>query len=115
MIRTLKPSMPDAERLLNIGLVKRQAAVCFYLMHCLDMAAWMGYRRAMSDDIIIRMQEMIAHQQTELERMSEELYTQQQEISLLRRQVKQLGERIRSGGSDEEAQALMENRKPPHY
>ena len=66
------------------------------------------------NDEIIDMQETLAFQQAEIDRLSEEFYAQQKEIRLLRQMIEHLKDRL-NNDDEGDAQALMENRPPPHY
>ena len=65
------------------------------------------------DKDIIALQEMLAHQSLEIEKLSDELYAQQKETTKLGREVKRLSTQLemlshqQSDGADEPP--------PPHY
>lgn len=61
---------------------------------------------------MIELQEMLAHQQLDLSRMSDELYAQQKEIAELKANMKRLHEQLAQVGGHEGNGA---NEPPPHY
>lgn len=65
------------------------------------------------EDAIIKLQEIVSHQQEELARLSEELYIQQREIAELRLLCRNLKTRL------EQAEAALPAQgpepPPPHY
>ena len=63
---------------------------------------------------MIALQEMLAHQQLELKKMSDEIYSQQKEIMELKRQLKRLGEQVEQNAPDDGSQGGYEP-PPPHY
>ena len=68
------------------------------------------------DEMIIRLQTIVGHQEEDIANLSKELYTQQKELNTLKRQMSLLLERIRSfpdaadGGQDKTPEP-----PPPHY
>lgn len=65
---------------------------------------------------MIELQEMLAHQQFALDKMSEELFAQQKEVAELKRQLKRLGEQVDQAQPDDggAGQGGYEP-PPPHY
>lgn len=68
----------------------------------------------MSDDIT-RLQEAVAHQAKELAQLSDEVYTQQKEITILRQQVRILASRLRAAAGEGAIRSPEEETPPPHY
>lgn len=77
---------------------------------------WIYYYRLGMDDIIIKLQTIVGHQDEDIANLSKELYTQQQEIHKLKQQMSALIDRVRSlldatqGSSDKTPEP-----PPPHY
>ena len=63
---------------------------------------------------LIELQEMLAHAQADITKMSAEMYAQQREITELKVQVKRLGEQVEQGQADEGEGGGYEP-PPPHY
>jgi len=69
-------------------------------------------------DEIIKIQEMITHQNEDINRLSHELYMQQKEVLSLSREVKYLRDqikRIKNNGDDDIRPFSAQDDKPPHY
>jgi uncharacterized coiled-coil protein SlyX len=71
------------------------------------------YSRAM-DEMMIRLQTIVGHQEEEISNLSNELYTQQKELNALKQQMAVLLERFRSLPDDGAQDKGMEP-PPPHY
>ena len=67
------------------------------------------------EDEIIKLQEIIAHQGEDIEKMSVELYTQQKEISILKGELKKVEAKIKNILSDSGIRRSDEETPPPHY
>ena len=67
------------------------------------------------DDRITRLEEQMALIQADLFQMSDELFTQQQEIDRLRREIGTLKDRIQSAQADNGILKPEEDSLPPHY
>lgn len=81
----------------------------------LEARDYFCYNAAM-DEMIIRLQEAIAHQGEDILRLSDELYTQQKEIADLRRQLQLLHAKLKA--ASEEGTGIRpanEETPPPHY
>ena len=66
-------------------------------------------------DLIQILEEQIAHLQHEITQMSGELYSQQKELSVLKKQILGYEIRINDLESSNETAMLMDDIKPPHY
>jgi len=69
------------------------------------------------EDMIIELQEALAHQSDEISQLSKELYTQQREVADLRDLVKKLETKLKAfaEGQDDGAGNLQDEPPPPHY
>jgi uncharacterized coiled-coil protein SlyX len=67
------------------------------------------------DPIIITLQEMLAHQQREIETLSDELYAQQKEIASRRAQMVMLGSKVQTMEANEGNPTGDREPPPPHY
>ena len=67
------------------------------------------------DDRITRLEEQIAIIRADLSQISDELFTQQQEIGHLQREIGVLKGRIQSAQSDSGILKPEEDSSPPHY
>jgi len=67
------------------------------------------------EDEVIKLQEIIAHQGEDIEKMSHELYVQQKEIMQIKESLKKLESKIKGMGSDSGIRSLEEETPPPHY
>ena len=67
------------------------------------------------EDEIIRLQEMVAHQSSDIEKLSAELYIQQKEIVGLKDKLTKLENKIKEQGEDSNIRSLDEETPPPHY
>ncbi|MCH2546460.1 MAG: SlyX family protein [Alphaproteobacteria bacterium] len=70
--------------------------------------------KAMQEEII-KLQEIVSHQQDEITALGEELYKQQKEINELRRVVMKLKNQQEQASADGEAAETASERPPPHY
>jgi SlyX protein len=68
----------------------------------------------MQDDII-KLQEIISHQQEELARMSDEIYAQQKEIAELQRLFNKLKLQMEQAIAEAATGDIGPERPPPHY
>ncbi|NBO17726.1 MAG: SlyX family protein [Proteobacteria bacterium] len=66
------------------------------------------------DDTIITLQTIVAHQGEDIAALSQELYTQQKELALLKQQMGVLLERLRTL-ADAGPQDKAQEPPPPHY
>ena len=66
-------------------------------------------------ETIIALQETLAHQEQEIVRMSEEIYTQQREIAILRQQVMQLDAKFKEVIEEIPTRTTEQEAPPPHY
>lgn len=67
-------------------------------------------------EMIIALQEAVAHQGDDLLRLSEELHTQQKEIAVLRKQLKDLRDKFQAvTEGDAVSQTIGQEAPPPHY
>lgn len=85
------------------------------MCNMLGFAADSYYSRAM-DDMMIRLQTIVGHQEEEISNLSKELYTQQKELQKLKQQMAMLMERLRAfSEAAEGAQDKRPEPPPPHY
>ena len=63
---------------------------------------------------MIELQEMLAHAQADIAKMSEEMYVQQKEIAELQRQVRRLKDQLVQVSEGQESDGTPEP-PPPHY
>ena len=61
------------------------------------------------------LQEQIAHPQSEIGQLSDEIYAQQQEIAHMRQEMQQLKSRLQSASQDSLIRRPEEDVPPPHY
>ena len=66
-------------------------------------------------NLIKRLEEQVAFLQNEISQMSNELYCQQKEVSVLKKQFLNFEKRINDLESGSETSAVKEDKKPPHY
>ena len=75
----------------------------------------MNYSNAM-DDMMIRLQTIVGHQEEDIANLSKELYTQQKELNHLKQQMAALIERFRSfADAADSNQDKIPEPPPPHY
>lgn len=67
------------------------------------------------ENLIKKLEEQTTFLQHEVSHMSDELYTQQKEISLLKKIILSLEKKINDSENVSEANVLVEDKKPPHY
>jgi len=68
------------------------------------------------ENSIIILQEMVSHQGEDIARLSEELYTQQQELAALREQIAKINIKLQAVGEGAPAFAPLDQEPPPpHY
>lgn len=67
------------------------------------------------DDIVLKLQEVVAHQQQDLARMSDELYAQQQEINRMAKLLRALQAHVLQQGADGAGGDASQEPPPPHY
>lgn len=68
------------------------------------------------EEMIIKLQTIVGHQDEDIANLSKELYTQQQEIHKLKQQMAALLDRVRSLiDAAESAQDKLPEPPPPHY
>jgi uncharacterized coiled-coil protein SlyX len=68
------------------------------------------------DDNIIQLQEALLHQAEDIARMQTEMYTQQKEISHLKREVEGLRQKFKEvQDADFGMRSAEEESPPPHY
>ena len=66
-------------------------------------------------NLIKRLEEQVAFLQNEMSQMSNELYCQQKEVSVLKKQFLNFEKRINDLESGSETSVVKEDKKPPHY
>ena len=66
-------------------------------------------------NLIKKLEEQVAFLQHESSQMSDELYSQQKEVSVLKKQISTFEKRINDLENGNETGMLMEDKKPPHY
>jgi uncharacterized coiled-coil protein SlyX len=64
---------------------------------------------------IIQLQEIIAHLEHDVSKLSQELYIQQKELAMLRIQVQQLGSQLRTAVDSSPVRSADQETPPPHY
>ena len=67
------------------------------------------------ENLIKKLEEKIDFLQHEISQMSDELYSQQKELSVLKKQILNFQKRINDIENGNETDTVMENKKPPHY
>ncbi|MDA0782712.1 MAG: SlyX family protein [Rickettsiales bacterium] len=67
------------------------------------------------EDEIIELQEMAAHQASDIEKLSVEIYIQQKEINMLKEKLQKLESKIKEHGGDSGIRSIDEESPPPHY
>ena len=67
------------------------------------------------ENLIKKLEEQTAFLQHEISQMSDELYSQQKEISFLKKQSSNFEKKINDLENDNETGMAMEDKKPPHY
>lgn len=67
------------------------------------------------DDPIITLQELLEHQRQDIASLSEELYAQQKEIALLKKQLLKLNDKMQALGNSQGAANPTDEPPPPHY
>ena len=66
-------------------------------------------------NLIKKLEEKITFLQHEISQMSDELYSQQKEVSVLKKQILNFEKRINDLEVGNETGIVMEDKKPPHY
>ena len=66
-------------------------------------------------NLVKKLEEQISFLQHEISQMSEELYSQQKEIKILKQAILNLNKRINELESGDDASMVMIDKKPPHY
>jgi len=68
------------------------------------------------ENLVKKLEEQISFLQHEISQMSEELYSQQKEIKILKQEIsKLLIKRINELDSGVESNVIKDDKKPPHY
>jgi SlyX protein len=67
------------------------------------------------EDLVKKLEEQISFFQNEISQMSDELYSQQKDVSVLKQQILNLEKRINELESSDDAGMVMVDKKPPHY
>lgn len=67
------------------------------------------------DNKVKELQELTANMQAEIQQMSEELFTQQKELTVLRSEIELLTQRMQTTFSDNDILRTDEDKLPPHY
>ena len=67
------------------------------------------------DTMIQKLEEKLAFMQVELQQMSDELFAQQREISILQAKINHLEDKIKSGDYHHGILRPDEDSPPPHY
>ena len=67
------------------------------------------------DNKVKELQELTANMQAEIQQMSEELFTQQKELTVLRSEIELLTQRTQTTFSDNDILRTDEDKLPPHY
>ena len=67
------------------------------------------------ENTIKKLEEQIAFLQHEISQMSDELYSQQKEVSVLKKKFLNFEKRINDLESGNENNMIIEHKKPPHY
>ncbi|MDB9799860.1 SlyX family protein [Candidatus Pelagibacter sp.] len=66
-------------------------------------------------NLVKKLEEQISFLQHEISQMSEELYSQQKEIKILKQAILNLNKRINELDSGAESNVIKDDQKPPHY
>ena len=67
------------------------------------------------DNKLKELQELTANMQTEIQQMSDELFTQQKELTILRSKIEILTQRMQTILTDSNILKPDEDKLPPHY
>ena len=67
------------------------------------------------DNLTKKIEEQIAFLQHEISQMSDELYSQQKEVSILKKKILNFEKRINDLENGNETGMVIEDKKPPHY
>tara|TARA_B110000285_G_C14722615_1_gene422819 strand:+ start:300 stop:506 length:207 start_codon:yes stop_codon:yes gene_type:complete len=67
------------------------------------------------ENLIKKLEEQIAFLQHETSQLSDELYSQQKEASVLKKKISNFEKRINDLENGNETGMVMEDKKPPHY
>ena len=67
------------------------------------------------ENLVKKLEEQIAFLQHEISQMSDELYSQQKEGTILKKQISNFEKRINDLENISETNIIEENKKPPHY
>ena len=67
------------------------------------------------ENLVKKLEEQITFLQHEISQMSGELYSQQKEVSVLKKQILNFEKRINDLENGNETGMVMEDKKPPHY
>jgi len=66
-------------------------------------------------NLIKKLEEQIAFLQHEASQISDELYSQQKDVSILKKKISNYEKRINDLENGNETGMFMEDKKPPHY
>lgn len=66
-------------------------------------------------NLIKKLEEQIAFLQHEVSQISDELYSQQKEVTILKKKILNFEKRINELESSDEADMGLVDKKPPHY
>tara|TARA_B100000780_G_C20909849_1_gene362262 strand:+ start:401 stop:631 length:231 start_codon:yes stop_codon:yes gene_type:complete len=66
-------------------------------------------------NLIKKLEEQIAFLQHEISQISDELYSQQKEVTFLKKKILVFEQRFYDLENENEIGMVMENKKPPHY
>lgn len=66
-------------------------------------------------NLIKKLEEQIAFLQHEVSQISDELYSQQKEVTVLKKKILNFEKRINELESSDEADMGLVDKKPPHY
>ena len=67
------------------------------------------------ENLVKKLEEQIAFLQHEISQISDELYSQQKEVTILKKQSSNFEKRINDLENINETNIIEENKKPPHY
>jgi SlyX protein len=67
------------------------------------------------ENLIKKLEEQIAFLQHETSQLSDELYSQQKEASVLKKKISNFEKRINDLENGNETGMVIEDKKPPHY
>ena len=66
-------------------------------------------------NLIKKLEEQLAFLQHEISQISDELYSQQKDVSILKKKISNYEKRINDLENGNETGMFMEDKKPPHY